>query len=78
MKLYWQTAPDSRYFDGQAEVTASDTKLVIAVTQDRAMDSRNETFTCEAHVSKEEAEALYALLGQWLGKPPHALGAGQQ
>jgi hypothetical protein len=44
--------------DGELEAVAGDHCVTISVTDEQAVDSYNQTFTCEALLPRPEAERL--------------------
>lgn len=46
------------YERGDMECTSGDDKVTLAITEEHAMDSYNQEFTCEAVLDRETAERL--------------------
>ena len=55
---YWADPPGDRFGEDGVEFTSSEEGLVIAVTDEQAVDSYNATFTCDWLLTPERARAL--------------------
>lgn len=63
------TIDRSASWDGEIVVAATKNGVSIAVSEEKAVDSYNQTFTCTMELSREEAEKLAVFLIR-LATPP--------
>ncbi len=63
----WSYVPDAQRFrwdDAEMEVVATADHVRFSVTEDKAMDSYNKTFTCNVNLPLEQARSLRDWLTQ--------------
>lgn len=58
-------------YDSEIELTVAEDSIEVAVTEEQAMDSYNQDFTCRFYLTREEAEQVRDLLIKALATPPN-------
>lgn len=66
IRLTYQWTNPEPWNDEEIEVTTAEDHVRIAVTDEKALDSYNQTFTCAVNLPPDQVEELWRVLGQWL------------
>ena len=66
----WKEVPENCFdCDSELEVISDDDSVTISVTEEKAVDSYNATFTCSVRLPRETARTLRDFLTAELDKP---------